>query len=167
MSNFKAVYLLNQQAIVTGGLNPTGAYDNAHAYSKGDSVSYGGSSYLAIQATTGNLPTNTTYWQLLASIGNIGPAGPLSRNVSSVSTATNAGSSAGVDYVYLVSGTTTITLPTAVSNTNLYSIKNVDTHTVTIATTSAQTIDGSTTASLPVQYTSLDLISDGSNWNIV
>jgi hypothetical protein len=52
--------------IITGGLVPRGEYDNGTAYSVGDSVSYGNSSYVCISASTGNLPTNTTYWQLLA-----------------------------------------------------------------------------------------------------
>jgi hypothetical protein len=51
---------------ISGGIVPHGEYDNAHAYITGDSVSYSGSSYVAIQDTTGNLPTDTTYWQVLA-----------------------------------------------------------------------------------------------------
>lgn len=70
-------------------------------------------------------------------------------------------------YTYLVSGTTTLTLPTAVGNGNLYTIKNTDGNTTTIATTSSQTIDGSTTAVIKVKYTSLTLISDGANWNLI
>lgn len=98
------------------------------------------------------------------------PAGSgsgITRSVSSVAVNTNAGSTASTDYVYFVSGTTTITLPTAVGNSNRYTIKNVGSGVVTIATTSAQTIDGGTTASLIVQYTSIDLISNGSNWLVV
>jgi hypothetical protein len=92
----------------------------------------------------------------------------ITRLIQSVSTSTNAGATASTDYVYLVSGTTTITLPTAVGNTNMYTIKNIDASlTTTIATTSSQTIDGSLTATLPVSNTSLSLISDGSNWRVV
>jgi len=91
----------------------------------------------------------------------------ITRSVNSISSPATAGSTASTDYVYFVSGTTTLTLPTAVSNTNKYTVKNTGSNTVTIATTSAQTIDGSSTASLPVPNTSLDLISDGSNWRIV
>lgn len=69
------VYNLNPSVIVTGGLNPTGAYSGGTGYSKGDSVSYNGSSYVAIQSTTGNLPTNTTYWQLIAEEGSQGNPG--------------------------------------------------------------------------------------------
>ena len=92
----------------------------------------------------------------------------ISRGIYSVSTNTAAGSGANVDYVYLVSGTTTITLPTAVSNTNQYTIKRVGTNTVSIATTSSQTIDGSASPiTINTQYSSLTLMSDGSNWNII
>lgn len=85
--------------------------------------------------------------------------------ITSISSPTTAGSTASTDYIYLVSGTTTLTLPTAVGNTNIYTVKNVS-GTTTIATTSSQTIDGSTTASLARQYTSLTLISDNANWNV-
>lgn len=99
-------------------------------------------------------------------ITSSGSGGGSVRSINSISSPTTAGSTAGTDYVYLVSGTTTLTLPTAVGNSNLYNIKNVGTNTVTIATTSAQTIDGSTSITLPVQYTAVYLISDTANWNI-
>lgn len=91
----------------------------------------------------------------------------LARIITSISSPSTAGANANTDYVYFVSGTTTITLPTAVSNTNSYSIKNTGNNIVTIATTSSQTIDGSSTASLPVANTSLTLVSAGSNWGII
>lgn len=49
---------------------PKGAYDATVTYSMLDLVSYNGSSYIAKTSTTGNLPTNTTYWQLSAYGGN-------------------------------------------------------------------------------------------------
>jgi len=92
----------------------------------------------------------------------------ISRGIYSVSTNTTAGSGANVDYVYLVSGTTTITLPTAVGNTNQYTIKRVNTGVVSIATTSSQTIDGSASPiTINVQYVSITVVSDGANWNII
>ena len=91
----------------------------------------------------------------------------ISRIIVSTTTNTIAGSNATTDYVYLVSSSTTITLPTAVGNTNRYSIKRTGTSTVIINTTSAQTIDGSATAPLNTQYQSVDFISDNSNWNII
>lgn len=97
----------------------------------------------------------------------VGGGSGITRSISSVAINTNAGATAAVDYVYLVSGTTTLTLPTAVGNANRYTVKNVGVGTVTVGTTSSQTIDGSLTASLPVQYTSIDIVSDNSNWNVV
>lgn len=72
------VYLLNNPVTLTftGGITPKGAYDNATLYDTGQSVSYtNGNSYVAIQPTQGNLPTDTTYWQLLASKGTTGATG--------------------------------------------------------------------------------------------
>ena len=44
-----------------------GAYNNSTAYVLDDIVYYNGSSYVAKQSTTGNVPTNGTYWEVLAS----------------------------------------------------------------------------------------------------
>ncbi len=91
------------------------------------------------------------------------------RSVNSISSPTTAGSAATTDYVYFVSGTTTLTLPTAVGNTNRYTIIHTDSNTMTIATTSSQTIAfypaaPATTATVTVQGTVVELISNGSNW---
>lgn len=51
-------------------LMPRGAYDNNTPYEILDLVSYNGSSYVAKGPTKGNLPTDTTYWQLSAYGGN-------------------------------------------------------------------------------------------------
>jgi hypothetical protein len=89
------------------------------------------------------------------------------KSINTVSVNTSAGSASSTDYVYLASGTINITLPTAVGNQNLYTIKNVGTGVITVDTTSSQTIDGSLTAPIRVQYLSLTLVSDGANWNII
>ena len=106
-----------------------------------------------------------TAWNSLAAINVTAGAG-ITRSISVVSTNTTAGATAATDYVYIVTGTTTLTLPNASGNTNLYTVKNGGLGTVTIATTSAQTIDGSASAAL-TPNTALDLISDGSNWRII
>ena len=95
-----------------------------------------------------------------------GSGSGVTRSVLSVAVNTTAAAVAETDYVYLCSSSITITLPTAVGNVNLYTIKNVGNGTITIAFNGAQTGDGSTTMSLPVRYTSVDLISDGTNWNV-
>lgn len=64
--SFQVVKLLGAPIQINTNLNPTGVYDAATTYGIGDSVSLGNSSYIAIQATTGNTPPNATYWQLLA-----------------------------------------------------------------------------------------------------
>ena len=97
----------------------------------------------------------------------VGSGGGSTKSINSVSTNTSAGSTASTDYFYFASGTINITLPTAVGNTNNYVIKNVGTGVITIDTTLSQTIDGSLTALIKVQYLSLTLISDGANWNII
>ena len=75
MSDFKIVKLLDPISLTLSGPSFTGAYNNGTSYSIGQAVSYNGSSYVAIAATTGNIPTNTTYWQLIASKGDTGTTG--------------------------------------------------------------------------------------------
>ena len=48
------------------GFNPTGEYDNTHKYERLDVVYYEGSSYVALQESIGQLPTNTDYWDCIA-----------------------------------------------------------------------------------------------------
>jgi hypothetical protein len=119
----------------------------------------------AVNLVAGSNITITPVGQNIT-IASTGASGS-TRSISSLSTPTTLGATAGTDYVALVSGTTTITMPTAVGNTNLYTIKNVGSGTVTINTTSSQTMDGSLTIVMAVKYTSVDLISDGANWNVV
>lgn len=118
--------------------------------------------FVALTSTSG-LVVNYRGIAIGSALGGSGA----NRSVNVVNTNTVAGSQANTNYIYLVSGTTTITLPTAVGNTNTYTIKNIGNAVVTINTTSSQTIDGSTTIPIAVKYTAIDLVSDNSNWNIV
>ena len=80
----------------TGGINPHGAYDNAHAYITGDSVYYtDGCSYVARQASTGNLPTNTAYWQKLSDKGATGAVGVAGADGITYTWRSGAGAPAG------------------------------------------------------------------------
>jgi len=66
-----------------------------------------------------------------------------------------------------VSGTFTVTLPTAIGVIGKqYVIKNVGSGTITVATTSSQTIDGNNTVSL-TQNESIIVVSDDSDWKII
>lgn len=53
-------------------LTHLGAWNSATAYVARNIVSYNGSSYAAIQASTNQLPTNTSYWQLIGQKGDTG-----------------------------------------------------------------------------------------------
>lgn len=103
--------------------------------------------------------------RILTSMSGGGGSG-ITRTIVVTSGNVTAGSTASIDYVYIVSGAHTVTLPTAVGNENLYTIKNAHSASVAVATTSLQTIDGVTSASL-IPDQSISVISDGSNWNIV
>jgi hypothetical protein len=89
----------------------------------------------------------------------------IERLIFSISTPQTLASATRTDYVYFVSGTTTVTMPTAVGNTNRYTIKNSGSNTVTVIFTGAETADGSASLSL-TPNTSLDLVSDNSNYRI-
>jgi len=53
-------------------LNWKGAYSGGTAYVVDDVVSYSGSSYICKLASTGNLPTDGTYWDQMSSAGTNG-----------------------------------------------------------------------------------------------
>ncbi len=67
-------------------------------------------------------------------------------------------------------GNITITLPTAASVAGrFYVVKKIDStaNTVTVATTSAQTIDGQASKVLSIQYDGIQVQSDNANWVII
>lgn len=80
-------------------------------------------------------------------------------------TADYASSGTSLGEVMVVTGTRAITLP-APSSANqgcVYTIKNAGTGTVTVHATSGN-IDGAATFALTVQYSSIDVVNDGTNW---
>lgn len=88
------------------------------------------------------------------------------RTILNIATTTTGAAVASVDYTYLMTTTFTYTQPTAVGNTNRYTLKNSGVGIITINTTSSQTIDGATTIILNPEG-SVDLISNNSNWFII
>lgn len=74
-------------------------------------------------------------------------------------------SAPNVDYVYFVSGTTTLTMPTAVGNYNRYTVKNISGVT-TIDGHGTEHIEDALTASV-IAKDSVDLASDNINWYII
>lgn len=96
-----------------------------------------------------------------------GSGSGITRSINSIAVNTAADATASTDFVYICTAALTLTLPTCVGNTNLYTIKNTSNAIITIATTGGNTIDGQTSIQLSTQYTAVDLSSDGvSNWNI-
>ena len=89
----------------------------------------------------------------------------ITRSVSNIAINTTAGATAVTDYEYNCTAALTLTLPTAVGNSNRYTVTRIAGLT-TVATTSAQTINGSATATLTINNMSLDFVSDGANWNV-
>lgn len=113
------------------------------------------------------LDDGTNYWIVGdADVSTGGGGSGITRSVASISTPTTLGAAALTDYVALVSGTTTVTMPTAVGNTNRYSVKNAGSNTVTVAFTGGQTGDGSSTLTL-TPNSAVDLVSDNSNWRVI
>jgi predicted nucleic acid-binding Zn-ribbon protein len=55
-------------------LEGTPEYDNGVTYDPDDIVKYGGSLYRALATTTGNLPTNATYWEKIGDYASLGEA---------------------------------------------------------------------------------------------
>lgn len=129
-------------------------------------------------ATTKSITVqNQTVWIQSDGVSDwviLGERNPLSLNggrpITSVATSTGLGATHDV---VLVTATATITLPTAVGIAGkTYCVKsNADAITVTIATTSAQTVDGAASGAddlkLTQRYQSIDMISNGANWMIL
>lgn len=139
-------------------------------------ISVGGNSSVLSRYTDINLKpganvtlsysNNDTTKNLDLTIAASGGGGGTSRSISTVTVSSVIAAVSGTDYVILANAGIQLTLPTAVSNTNLYTIKNIGSSSVLIGTTSSQTIDTSSTIIMPVQFTSIDLISDSANWQI-
>lgn len=111
-----------------------------------------------------------TKGDLYTKIQSMGGGSGITRSVSSISTNTSAGATALTDYVYFCTEGLTLTLPTAVGNTNAYTITRTGTATVYVTTTGGELIYGSSTVSgdstleMVDRYSQLTLYSDGTNW---
>lgn len=96
-----------------------------------------------------------------------------SRGVVSVGSQTTTYQALSSDQVILCStagGNWTLTLPAAASNTGqVLTIKKTtsDTNLLTVDGNASETIDGATTYVLAVQYESITIVCDGSNWYVL
>jgi hypothetical protein len=87
------------------------------------------------------------------------------RVVASIAVNTAAAAAAATDYVYVATAALVLTLPTAVGNTNRYTAK-AEGGAITLASTGAQTFDGTASPITIPLGVSLDLVSNGANWDI-
>lgn len=147
-----------------------GAYGQAEILFKDDGSALGSTGSVNEINFTGSGVTATRTGNTLnvaVSSGGGGGGGGNTRVVDTVAVNTSAGSDAATDYFYIVTNGSTITLPTAVGNENLYNIKRTGSSAVTVATTGAETIDGSATISLNLTNECRQIISDGTNWVVI
>jgi hypothetical protein len=84
-------------------------------------------------------------------------------------TKTGAYTATNDDYVIdCTSGTFTVTLPASSGRTGrILIIKNSGAGTITVDGNASETIDGAATYSLAVQYATIQIISDGTDWKII
>lgn len=162
-----------------GTLNQTGAQTNfgAVVFNAGASnfgtfhVSAGAASDFAIVPNNGastvafQKPGAITYFTFGATV--ITPGLPIVPAVVTTTTVISR-TLAGTDGVVIFNGTSlTCTLPTAIGKGGqMYWVKNINATALTIATTSSQTIDGTTPVSLTVGQARC-YHSDGANWFII
>jgi len=90
--------------------------------------------------------------------------GGITRTIATISTPTTAGASAVTDYVFFITNTT-LTLPTAVSNTNKYTVKCIS-GTCVVDGAGVETIDGTANITIAVED-SVDLISNNTEFKVV
>lgn len=101
-----------------------------------------------------------------AGVVKINDATAMTTQVVSVNGSQTLGNVAGRHYVTLLKSGASPTLPTAVSNTSVYQIKNVHTAGIQLSTTSNQTVEGAPPP-LISPGESYTLISDNDNWWII
>ena len=96
-----------------------------------------------------------------------GGGGGITRTTSIVTATTTLPAAASTDYVFFCAAGIQILMPTAISNTDLYTIKNTSTSSVLVVASVGQAIDGSNTALMPTENESLTFISNNSVWGVV
>ena len=142
-------------------------------------VGGGGGSALTVQEVDG-VPTVSNVSTIVVSNGTLtddgggqvtvttgGGGGGITRTTSVLSVSSTLAAVASTDYVFFPNVGVQLTLPTAINNSDLYTIKNISTSSILVATTAGQTIDDSATALMSAQYESLTFISNNSVWGVV
>jgi len=126
------------------------------------------SQYIFAGTASGKITVNTSsdngvdYLQVNGSISGIGFK-------QAYVTKTGAYTATNADYVIdCTSGTFTVTLPASSGRTGrILIIKNSGAGTITVDGNASETIDGATTVTLAVQYGTIQIMSDGTNWKTI
>jgi len=161
-------YLGNGPASMFGYVSSDLIYYNAATNSSGADATLGTWTERFIVKSGGNVLIATTSdngvdeLQVNGSISGIGFK-------QAYVTKTGAYTATNDDYVIdCTSGTFTVTLPASSGRTGrILIIKNSGAGTITVDGNASETIDGATTYSLSVQYATVQIMSDGTNWKII
>lgn len=170
-SSFSSTSLVQDSLLVTATVNQasgSGGYRGVVVNPTLTAVGSTGAKLIDLQVSSTSKFTVDSSGNAVAS-GSITSAGLVKAYVAK----TSAYTLTTADEVVAAStsgGAFSLTLPTAVGNTGrVFTIKKTDTsaNALTIATTSSQTIDGSTTRILNGQGARIKVVSNGSNWEIL
>ncbi len=145
----------------------TGAFQTSTVTTKGDLLAGTGSAAInrvpvgadGYVLTADSAEASGVKWSAVA-----GGSG-ITRSIVTVSSNQTASAAANTDYVYIIAGAHTLTLPAAVSNTNMYTIKNRHSASVSLAFNGSENADGGSITL--ATNNSVNLVSDGSNWVII
>lgn len=145
----------------------TGAFQTSTVTTKGDLLAGTGSAAInrvpvgadGYVLTADSAEASGVKWSAVA-----GGSG-ITRSIVTVSSNQTASAAANTDYVYIIAGAHTLTLPAAVSNNNMYTIKNRHSASVSLAFNGSENADGGSITL--ATNNSVNLVSDGSNWVII
>jgi hypothetical protein len=133
-----------------GGKGGTTFYDNAFI---------SGDGYLTVNGSTNNGVDK------LQVVGSLTATGMQQKYLARTTAYTATTSDYLID---CTSGTFTVTLYAASGNAGrIVMVKNSGAGTITVDGNASETIDGATTYSLSVQYATVQIMSDGTNWKII
>jgi len=180
VSSFLGGTWINLPTTGASGIGSGGAGSNAwlgYSHSAGEWFTNAAAGGIDIRNTAGGLNFGNTSGAIGMQLNNnelginmINPTTLLDVNgpiATAVSTQTANYTIASTDSTILANGAITITLPSASGITGRqYTIKNISTSTVTVASNGG-TIDGSTTLSLTSEYEAITVQSNGTNWYVI
>lgn len=138
-------------------LNDTPTYDNATTYNTDDLVKYDGGLYKALQTTTGNLPTNTTYWEKIGDYNSLADAvAAHSTDINTLTTDLTAETAARTSLASQIRGSYTGTDLALVTSGLIYDEKVARSQIATDLTTEVSAREG-LAAQIRGNYTGTDL----------